>query len=100
MKDKVSWTKIDQLMFDNINKSETSQFISNLLKTIRVDTFKTNEGAEGYFIRSSETKGVSNLFESQKRPLILVIHGGPHAYSPKDSFLKSRLLWLSMGYNL
>ena len=36
----------------------------------------------------------------KKRPLILVIHGGPHAYSPKDAFLKSRLLWLSMGYNL
>ena len=70
------------------------------MKSIKIDTFETPKGAEGFFMRSYDPAYNSQLFSSNKRPLILIIHGGPHAISQKDTFLKSRALWLSLGYNL
>lgn len=95
--DSPQWIKIAQTTTQS-SPSDTCTFINSVIKSIKTDAFSTPEGAEGYFIRSVDPE--HKLFEAAKRPTILVIHGGPHSDSPKNRFLKSRLLWLSLGYNL
>ncbi|CAI2385616.1 unnamed protein product [Moneuplotes crassus] len=89
-----TWTKIGQ----SYGKSD---FFDKIRAKIKIDTLSTFEGATGQFIRVQDHQ--NEIFEdidTNKRPTILILHGGPHAYYPYNRFIQDNLLWLSLGYNL
>ncbi|CAI2385739.1 unnamed protein product [Moneuplotes crassus] len=85
------WTKICQI-------SGKNDFFDSIMSNVKVDTLTTEEGAEGYFIRVVDEE--KKIFDQQKRPTILIVHGGPHGSFPFNAFLKEKLLWMALGYNL
>jgi len=91
------WTKVAQVSAQS-HQSETCKLVNSVMEAVKIDTLTTPEGAEGYFIRAVDPEG--SLFAEKQRPTLLVIHGGPHGHAPKDMFMHSRLLWVSLGYNL
>ncbi|CAI2385869.1 unnamed protein product [Moneuplotes crassus] len=85
------WIKICQI-------SGKHELFDSIMPLIKIDTLRTKEGAEGYFIRVADE---GRVFETQKRPTILIAHGGPHSAFPSyNMFQKDKLLWISLGYNL
>lgn len=77
---------IDQDSF-RLDKGLEKEF-DEKVKSIKSDVITLRNGAEGYFIRSSD------LDPSKKHPLVVLIHGGPFGNSPKDAFLQLRELLL------
>lgn len=73
------------------------EYLQKVISHIKVDTLTSEEGAEGYFIRVVDN---GDIFENAKRPTILLMHGGPHGSFPMNVFLKEKILWLSLGYNI
>jgi len=86
------WLKICQISNQD-TENEDCQFINKVMKSTKIDTFTIESGAQGYFIRVVDGK-------KKKRPTILVCHGGPHSSAPFNMFLKEKLLWATLGYNL
>ena len=79
-------------------KTEKCESINDQLNSIKIDIFSLENESEGYFVRVKNKAAEEDL--NFKRPTILIIHGGPHHWSLKNEFLKSRMLWLCLGYNL
>lgn len=88
------WVRIDQI--STVHKTDSiSQEIVAVRNNIKIDTFSVGVGTEGYFIRATDDSK-----EKTKRPCVLFIHGGPHAMTPKNTFDKLQLLWLTLGYSI
>lgn len=60
----------------------------NISTNVKTETITLKNGAEGYFMRPA------NLDENKRHPMVVIIHGGPFASSPKDAFLMLRALLL------
>ena len=98
-KDIPKWIKLAKICTQH-KTTETHKYIHKTLENIKIDTVSTTEGAEGYFIRSFDPDGSLGLYENQKKPTILFIHGGPNAWTSKDIFEKQRILWILWGFNV
>jgi dipeptidyl aminopeptidase/acylaminoacyl peptidase len=64
--------KIEGLEIDP--KKEFEKELGDFLPTIKKETINLENGAEATFVYSSKFEG--------KRPMVLVIHGGPFGYGP------------------
>lgn len=73
----------------------TEKEISDFLPTIKKETLVLDNGAEGHFVYSN-----AEVFGDKKRPMILIIHGGPFGCAPQDMFLQFRTFYLLQGYSL
>jgi dipeptidyl aminopeptidase/acylaminoacyl peptidase len=73
--------QIEGLTFE-AESCEFEKDLAGFIPSINKETIRLENGAEATFTFSTKEE-----FSTQKRPLVLVIHGGPFGYGPQDIFL-------------
>jgi len=91
--DNLSVKLIEEVKINDSNQIEKE--ILEFLPSIKKETISLENGSEAHFIYST-----ASAFEGKKRPMVLIIHGGPFGCSPQDMFFQLRTFYLLQGYSL